>query len=248
MSSKGHLSKDDALDLLDIIDASLKCTDKQELTGVIGRLNRLIPFDAAICALARADEKGAIESFDIANISYPEEWLQHYFEKGYLAVDPVVRENFTHFRCQFWDRTYRRLRPPRDFVRDAQDFGLRAGYTYGLKNRSNSEGSLFSFAGQSVQSHPRNEVIIQHIVPHLHQALVRILELQPPRQEIFLTEREKEILQWVKEGKSSWDISVIFGISTRTVNYHINNVKQKLDAVNRAHAVAIGFSQGLIDH
>jgi DNA-binding NarL/FixJ family response regulator len=62
-----------------------------------------------------------------------------------------------------------------------------------------------------------------------------------------LTQREKEILSWLKNGKSSWDISVILGIRERTVNFHIDNIKQKLNATSRTQAVAIAVENELID-
>ncbi len=62
-----------------------------------------------------------------------------------------------------------------------------------------------------------------------------------------LSLREKEVLKWLKKGKSSWDISIILEISERTVNFHINNIMQKLDAITRTQAVAIAIEKGLID-
>lgn len=55
---------------------------------------------------------------------------------------------------------------------------------------------------------------------------------------VQLTDREKEILSWLMEGKSSWDIGQILSISERTVKFHVNNICIKLNAVNRTHAVA----------
>lgn len=55
---------------------------------------------------------------------------------------------------------------------------------------------------------------------------------------VQLTDREKEILSWIMEGKSSWDIGQILSISERTVKFHVNNICIKLNAVNRTHAVA----------
>ena len=55
---------------------------------------------------------------------------------------------------------------------------------------------------------------------------------------VQLTDREKEILTWLMEGKSSWDIGQILSISERTVKFHVNNICIKLNAVNRTHAVA----------
>jgi len=53
-----------------------------------------------------------------------------------------------------------------------------------------------------------------------------------------LSLREREVLRWLREGKSSWDISVILRISERTVNYHVGNIIRKLGVVNRAQAVS----------
>jgi DNA-binding CsgD family transcriptional regulator len=52
-----------------------------------------------------------------------------------------------------------------------------------------------------------------------------------------LSTREREVLKWLKLGKTSWDISVILRISERTVNYHVSNIMKKLDVTNRLQAV-----------
>lgn len=59
--------------------------------------------------------------------------------------------------------------------------------------------------------------------------------------------REKEVLAWLKKGKSSWDIAIILGISERTVNYHVKNIMHKLNAVSRTQAVALAMEHGLIE-
>jgi DNA-binding CsgD family transcriptional regulator len=53
-----------------------------------------------------------------------------------------------------------------------------------------------------------------------------------------LSPREREVLKWLKLGKTSWDISVILRISERTVNYHVNNIMKKFDVTNRLQAVS----------
>lgn len=56
--------------------------------------------------------------------------------------------------------------------------------------------------------------------------------------EVRLTDRERDALAWVAEGKSDWEISVILGLSETTVRFHVDNGRRKLGAVNRAQAVA----------
>jgi len=52
----------------------------------------------------------------------------------------------------------------------------------------------------------------------------------------------------VETGKSSWDISVILGISERTVYFHVSNIMKKLGASIRAQAVAVATRLGLVDN
>ncbi len=61
-----------------------------------------------------------------------------------------------------------------------------------------------------------------------------------------LSLREKEVLSWLKKGKSSNEASVILEISERTVNYHVTNIMNKLNAASRTHAISLAIEQGLI--
>lgn len=64
----------------------------------------------------------------------------------------------------------------------------------------------------------------------------------------ILSQREKQVLEWLKLGKSSWDISMILGISERTVYFHVSNILKKLGASNRPQAVAIATRLGLLEN
>jgi LuxR family transcriptional regulator, quorum-sensing system regulator SolR len=54
-----------------------------------------------------------------------------------------------------------------------------------------------------------------------------------------LTAREREVLRWVVQGKTSWEIGRILSTSERTVKFHLRNVYTKLNVSNRAQAVAV---------
>ncbi len=53
-----------------------------------------------------------------------------------------------------------------------------------------------------------------------------------------LTPREAEVLQWLAQGKSSPEIAIILGISSRTVSKHLTRVYQQLGVENRHAAIA----------
>jgi len=62
----------------------------------------------------------------------------------------------------------------------------------------------------------------------------------------LLTPREKEALKLLKQGKSAAEVAMVLGIRERTVKFHISNILQKLNAVNRTHALAIALERGLL--
>ncbi len=55
-----------------------------------------------------------------------------------------------------------------------------------------------------------------------------------------------EVMQWLKEGKMSWEIGVILSISERTVKFHIANCYAKLNVRNRSQAIARAMRLSII--
>ena len=53
-----------------------------------------------------------------------------------------------------------------------------------------------------------------------------------------LSSREHEIMDWVKQGKTNYEIGMILDISAFTVKNHLQRIFKKLDVLNRAQAVA----------
>jgi DNA-binding CsgD family transcriptional regulator len=62
-----------------------------------------------------------------------------------------------------------------------------------------------------------------------------------------LTEREREVLIWSKEGKSYNEIAIIMDISSKTVEFHATNAMRKLNASQKLTAVLSAIRLGLID-
>jgi DNA-binding CsgD family transcriptional regulator len=52
-----------------------------------------------------------------------------------------------------------------------------------------------------------------------------------------VTPREQEILRWIYQGKSNFEIGAILSISPLTVKNHVQKILRKLNVVNRAQAV-----------
>lgn len=62
-----------------------------------------------------------------------------------------------------------------------------------------------------------------------------------------LNNREAEVLTWAARGKTSAEIARIVDLTKRTVDFHIDNARGKLNAATRMHAAVIAASVGLIE-
>jgi transcriptional regulator EpsA len=117
--------------------------------------------------------------------------------------------------------------------------------------------SLFVFGGPAQQYTHDALQAIDMLLPCLHMTYQRVhateVQMSQPSQgqsgharmgfgattkAQIITEREKEILLWVRDGLSNQQISEKLGISALTVKNHIQKILRKLGAANRAQAVA----------
>lgn len=72
----------------------------------------------------------------------------------------------------------------------------------------------------------------------------RLMAESPPAPE--LTPRQLEILNSMSHGYSNAEIAQVFGISEFSVREHVANIMTKLDASNRAEAVATALRKDLL--
>ncbi len=61
-----------------------------------------------------------------------------------------------------------------------------------------------------------------------------------------LSDRERECLFWVSEGKTTDEVAMILGVSSNTVSSYITHAIQKFAASNRAMAVATAIRSGIV--
>lgn len=247
------LSGNDAIRILDIIHGSLGCTSEPDFIALFGKIRGLFPFDFAGAILGTHDDSRGLILAHGLNISFPDEWLSEYTANNYFHQDVLTVETFRTCTPKHW--TYEAPGAaelvPKEIISLNMDTGAREAYSHGsFPAAPGQNGSMFCFAGPTMNNDMRTAAILEAVVPHLHLVFNNLFSKAQSRsgsRSVALSSREKEVLNWLKQGKSSWDISVILNISERTVNYHIYNIMEKLGAINRPQAVSIALHLGLIE-
>ena len=61
-----------------------------------------------------------------------------------------------------------------------------------------------------------------------------------------LTEREREILRLIFEGKCSSEVAIVLSVSKRTVDFHLARAYEKLGVSNRFNAFKRAVELGIV--
>lgn len=86
--------------------------------------------------------------------------------------------------------------------------------------------------------------IIKIIANDIHDTLVELNKITTPT--VPLSPREKEVLRWGADGKTSEETAKILGISLDAINFHYKRIKIKTHTTNKAQAIAHAIIKGHI--
>jgi hypothetical protein len=176
MEDLDSLTTDDAVSLLETIAKFTRCKSEEDLACAVRFSSGLLDFRWAAYSLALLRKSGfGPIPVKIANISFPDEWLQMYLGNCFHLIDPIYIENYKKFGLQVWKETYGKSRAISPFfMKKAEEFGLSNGYSIGAKNYRGTIGTLFSISGGSLQFNTREKWILKTLLPHIHEALLRV--------------------------------------------------------------------------
>ncbi|MBI5491921.1 MAG: autoinducer binding domain-containing protein [Deltaproteobacteria bacterium] len=240
MDYKG-LTKREIAEILDLAGSSLACKTEADVVKVTGRLKDLVEADNCVVALGNTSHVKKVVTID-----YPAEWLDMYINGEFHRKDPVIKYNYRFFRPHLWSEALRAF--PEGHCKGLMDMATEFGLRYGIAGGVNGEGyrgSIFSFSSSRDRFRERHKEVLDSVIPHLHQALLRVCpSAEWGRRVGELSRRELEVLKWMGEGKTHWEISLKLNISHSTVKFHARNIIKKLNAVNKAHAIALAMDRG----
>ena len=247
-----QLTKAECENFIEVLHYAVQSENAEDVKDVLARFQALFPFTRVIGGLAKLSRTGAFEGFtNVLNVSYPEEWIRLYWQKGYFDVDPVLQMALREPGTQHWETTYRKstsTEKQREFMAAAKEFGLGDGITTGSADPACGIATFCSFASAERVDAKRYVPLVEYFGYHVHLALLRTAPkssraVAPCVRELTL--REMTILNWVKNGKTNWEIATIMGVTERTIRFHVENIFSKLDVTSRSHAVATAIEHGL---
>lgn len=182
------------------------------------------------------------------------EWRAQYVEQRLGFKDDFVQGVYRSREPISW----RRFRNDHNVTEDmidvfdrATDHHLVDGYYLPIEQGDGSTYCVAMMSKDGIDPDERVDGALHMLGLYYSFAVLRLTGsgknfLVPGERKPQLTRRQAECLQWVRAGKTDWEISQILGISEHTVIEHLEEARRRLDVKTRTQAVINAIHFGLI--
>lgn len=234
------------------IDRFTKATQASDIQQLLERFSHQMGFDYfwLLVIFPISMQRSHVALFN----NCPTSWLDAYSDNHYLTQDPVVYLGLRQTQPIFWNKldcnSPRLPSASRDVMSLAADFGVRNGVSFPLHTPHGEHGILSFITKEKSNSDLmfENVPLLSFCASYIFNSALQMIKNRPDMMKYLteLSDREKQCLFWASEGKTSWEIATILGISERTVNFHLTQATNKTDSKNRSQAIAKGITSGII--
>lgn len=240
--------------ILTVIKECVLVQTADDLSRVMeGPLRAVLPFEMMICGVGGISPQGSyvhkLLEYDRTLTYY--KYYQDLLNSEGKTDSPLMQKwRETHepvfYQSGRDDHLY-----PQEWVSLFNKHKLNNTIGHGVADLMGSFSSYFIFSRLPMVVGPEQAHLLTLLTPHLHLALSRALKTVQDypwnlgATKKPLSERQREILYWMHEGKTNWEIANILGLTEINVKYHADQIFIKLEVRNRVHAVAKGHELGL---
>jgi DNA-binding CsgD family transcriptional regulator len=243
------ISKNEALMIIEIASDCLSCCSLASFHSLSERFKSLVSSEyfltghMSLCNISSENMRATS-----INCDFPDEYLVQYADNKYPLIDPLI-QNFIKTRDVQYSgelkKYYMEGRARRVFDL-CMDFRIINLTFYGIYETDKGAIDGFYFGGARINNQQHDAAAARYLLPFFSIALRRMMSDRKKAGTSYITAKELEVLNWLKEGETSWEISMILKRSERVIGFHVNNILKKLNAMNRAHAVAIALDNNII--
>lgn len=188
--------------------------------------------------------------FGILN-NFPQDWVSYYVEQRMDTYDPIIKYGIQQNHCFTWKDgsnyfglTHKQI----ECLNQAEGAGLNNGIAIPMHSLGNNMAGVSLATSEKRDHNHYQRDLMTAMSNHMY---MRFIDLSSSQQKvienIILTNREREVLIWVGQGKSNHKIAQIINISSNTVDFHLRNIFKKLDVNSRVLAVVKAMKLGLIN-
>jgi len=204
-------------------------------------------FDRLIYGYTRFGKPGALGNFEDAVFlsNHDPEYFNRYIKERMFLDAPALRWARNNAGACSWGALWQDLdtltEGERRVVAFNRSMEVSAGYTISFAVPGPRSFGLISLAARRGLSQADIDAIWAEHGRQLeamnNMAHLKIQSLPQTTLRGALSTRQREVLEWVGDGKSNQDIAVILGVSLPTVEKHLRLARERLGVATSAQAV-----------
>lgn len=234
-------------DVFDAIEAAQLATDGATLIATMRPA--FAKLGAQHFVWGRATAPGG-ERAPRADLGDPlEPWKRHYVEARLAVRDPLYPRALRRAAPFTWAAAQTdgpTTREDREVFEHARAFGLEDGFVTPVHHLNGSSAAVVLYSDRTLDWSPRETASAHMLSIYFAAVAARLSEAAPSAPSPTLSRRQRECLQWVRGGKTDWEIGQILGLSEHTVAEHLEAARRRLGVKTRAQAVIEAIARGLI--
>lgn len=226
----------------------LACTTGQQVFDSLW--HAVMPFNFSSSLIARvsgsaADGTGPESYFSYHNL--PEWWDKTYLENNYVHIDPFAQMALKKTGPYRWSECYDNLTPAQEaMIADSKKHGLNFGINFPMHSTKGGLGVVL-FGAKADFDFPADDLIFLEILArYSYDQISKILGEPAEIAQLTLSERERDILTLVAQGKTNWEIGAILELSEYSVRDYLKDLSKRMQTSNRTHSVTRAIQLGLI--
>ncbi|MBI1214499.1 MAG: hypothetical protein GC185_01610 [Alphaproteobacteria bacterium] len=220
----------------DFIIASLQATSVDELFALYKLAMGKLGLDRIVFSLMTNHLAIGREAGHGIVSNYPDDWMAYYMGKNYFDIDPVRSGIFASTLPFLWDdmEEHRPLTKEQQLLmHEGREAGLLRGIGIPLRAARGAIAGIGAASSDAqIDLDPETLAKAHLLSTQFYAAFLGMEEKNAAPEDVQLSEREREILQWVARGKTRTETAVILGISPHTVNIHAANILKKFGTGN----------------
>lgn len=182
-------------------------------------------------------------------LNYPKDRSEDYKERKLYRRNPFVMKPLLAARPLLWSDIFNSpdlTREDRYFIEKVRDRYKGNGISIPVFGPLGHNGNFsIQLDSETLECSNFDILALQMACQQSHIDICNLLNTKKPRS-VHLTNRERDILEWVVTGKSSAAIASIMGISPHTVNGYFRNLFLKFNTTDRVSTVFRAIASGVI--
>jgi DNA-binding CsgD family transcriptional regulator len=217
-----------------------------------GAVNTAIPHLRSVARFGRVHALG-ITTTHIVTAGLPKSYMDAICDPLGEGNSPLLAAWFRTRRIQFFDARRPAANIDPDWYENFLRHGLTNALCFGHVDEKNRSACCFCLYDIPLPLQRKHVLLVRALAPEAHRAFARAtrraeaIPATPAMLLFTLTGCERELLQWLRQGKTNWEIGEVLGKSEWTVKTQLQRMFQKIGARGRQEAVYLADRRGFMD-